>query len=72
MWDMTAGGRRRVFQVSLAKHVSGVPLTAMTSGPAGSTAAAMADFIAGNLNGQQADELVLFSPSAVTIYSADL
>jgi hypothetical protein len=71
MWDIAAGNRRRVFQVSLAKHVSGVPLTAMTSGPVGSTAAAMADFIAGDLNGRHTDELVLFSPGAVTIYSAD-
>jgi hypothetical protein len=71
MWDMTAGGRKRVFQVALAKHVSGVPLTAMTSGPGGATAAAMADFLAGDLNGRGTDELVLFSPSAVTIYSAD-
>jgi hypothetical protein len=71
MWDMTAGGRKRVFQVSLAKHVSGVPLTAMTSGPLGGAGAAMADFVAGDLNGRRTDELVLFSPSAVTIYSAD-
>jgi hypothetical protein len=31
----------------------------------------MADFTAGDLNGRHTDELVLFSPSAVTIYSAD-
>jgi hypothetical protein len=71
MWDMIAGARRRVFQVSLAKQVSGVPLTAMTSGPTGSTAAAMADFIAGDLNGRRSDELVLISAAQVTIYSAD-
>jgi len=71
MWDMTAGGRKRVFQVSLAKHVSGVPLTAITTGPSGSAGAAMADFIAGDLNGRHTDELVLFSSSAITIYSAD-
>jgi hypothetical protein len=71
MWDMTAGGRRRVFQVALAKRVSGVPLTAMTSGPVGSTAATMADFLAGNLDGKPADELVLFSSGAITIYATD-
>jgi hypothetical protein len=73
MWDMTAGARRRVFQVSLAKQVSGEPLTAMTSGPGAvaTNAAAMADFIAGDLNGRHTDELVLFSSGAVTIYSAD-
>jgi len=72
MWDMTAGARKRVFQVSLAKHVSGVPLTAMTSGPTITAAAAtMPDFIAADLNGKGTDELVLFSTNAVTIYSAD-
>lgn len=71
MWDMIAGARKRVFQVSLAKHVSGVPLTAMTSGPTVTAAAAMADFIAGDLNGKNTDELVLFSANAVTIYTAD-
>jgi hypothetical protein len=71
MWKMGAGARRQLFQVSLAKHVRGVPLTAITSGPAGATAAAMADFIAGDLDGRHTDELVLFSPSVVTIYSAD-
>jgi hypothetical protein len=70
MWDMTAG-RKRIFQVSLAKQVSGVPLTAITSGPAGTTAAVMADFIAGDLDGRHTDELVFFSASTVTIYSAD-
>jgi hypothetical protein len=71
MWSMGAGARRRLFQVSLAKQVSGVPLTAITSGPGGAAAATMTDFIAGNLNGGQTDELVLFSSSGVTIYSAD-
>jgi hypothetical protein len=71
MWDMGAGARRRAFQVSLAKRVGGVPLTAITSGPVGSNAATMADFIVGDLNGGKTDELVLFSAGAVTIYSAD-
>jgi hypothetical protein len=73
MWSMGIAARRRVFQVSLAVRVGGVPLTAMTSGPnpIGTTAAAALDFIAADLNGQHADELILFTPSAVTIYSPD-
>lgn len=73
MWDMNAGLRRRVFQVSLAKQVSGAPLTAMTSGPSGPSTAntAAADFLAGDLDGQLTDEMVVFSASAVTIFSPD-
>jgi len=73
MWDMGIGARRRVFQVSLAKQVGGVPLTAMTSGPGVlSTATATAtDFVVGDLNGTGYDEMVLFTQSAVTIYSPD-
>jgi hypothetical protein len=71
MWDMTIGARRRVFQVSLAEQVSGDPLTAITSGSAGNTTAAVGDFITGDLDGRHTDELVLFSSSAVTIFSAD-
>jgi hypothetical protein len=73
MWDMGIGARRRVFQVSLAKQVGGGPLTAMTSGP-GAVATATAnptDFVVGDINGKGADEMVLFTQSAVTIYSPD-
>jgi hypothetical protein len=71
MWDMAAGLRKRIFQVSLAKHVSGVPLTAMTSGPASNTAAAPADFLVGNFDGKRTDAMVLFTQSTVTIYAPD-
>jgi hypothetical protein len=73
MWDMGIGTRRRVFQVSLAEHVGGAPLTAMTSGPGGVTAttATPTDFVVGDLNGKGADEMILFTQSAVTIYSPD-
>ena len=70
MWGMAAG-RRRLFQVSLAEQVSGDPLTAITGGAAGGTTAAAVDFVAGDLNGKHTDELVLFSASGVTIFSAD-
>jgi hypothetical protein len=73
MWDMGIGDRRRVFQVSLAEQVGGVPLTAMTSGPGGlaATTANPTDFVVGDLNGKGADEMVLFTQSSVTIYSPD-
>jgi len=75
MWDINAGLRRRIFQVSLAKreHVSNLPLTAMTSGPPGATTVntSAADFIVGDLDGQSTDEMILFTAGAVTIYSAD-
>jgi hypothetical protein len=73
MWDMGIGARRRVFQVSLAKQVGGVPLTAMTSGPGAlaTATATVTDFVVGDLNGNGADEMVLFTQSAVTIYSPD-
>lgn len=73
MWDMGIGSRRRVFQVSLAEQVAGAPLTAMTSGPGGiaATTANETDFVAADLNGRGADEMVLFTQSAVTIYSPD-
>jgi hypothetical protein len=72
VWDMTAA-RRHVFQVSLAKHVSGVPLTAITSGSVAisSAVAAASDFLVGDLNGHRTDELILFTQGAVTIYSPD-
>jgi hypothetical protein len=74
MWDMGIGARRRVFQVSLAETVGGEPLTAMTSGPGGGVTAAattQTDFVVGDLNGHGADEMVLFTQGAVTIYSPD-
>jgi hypothetical protein len=73
MWDMNAGLRRRVFQVSLAKRVAGVPLTAMTTGPVGvmSANAAAADFLVGDLDDQNTDEMVMFSAQNVTIFSPD-
>ena len=70
MWDMAAGARRRLFQVSLAEQVSGEPLTAITGGSTASNAVSV-DFVAGDLDGRHPDELVLFSSSAVTIFSAD-
>jgi hypothetical protein len=60
-----------LLQVSLAKYVSGVPLTAITSGQIGATTLPMADFIAGDLNGRSTDEIVVFSASQVAILSAD-
>lgn len=74
MWDMAAGARRRLFQVSLAEQVDGAPLTAITSGPAGptgATATTALDFVVGNLDGQRTDKLVLFTPTTVTIYAPD-
>jgi len=75
MWDIAAGLRRRIFQVSLAKreHVSNLPLTAMTSGPPGASTVntAAADFLVGDLDDQGTDEMILFTAGAVTIYSAD-
>jgi hypothetical protein len=73
MWDIAIGARRRMFQVSLALEVGGAPLTAITSGPGPVTAAnvAVTDFVAADLNGKLADEMILFTQSAVTIYSAD-
>jgi hypothetical protein len=72
MWDMALGVRRRLFQVALAKQVSGQSLSAITSGPATPTAAPVeTDFTVGDLDGQSPDEMVLFTQSTVTIYSAD-
>jgi hypothetical protein len=73
VWDMNAGLRRRLFQVSLAKHVAGVPLTAMTSGPGLPLAvnAGQSDFLVGDLDGQHTDEMIVFNATNVTIYSAD-
>jgi len=73
MWSMGIAARRRVFQVSLAERVGGAPLTAMTSGPSpvSSATAAAIDFTAADLNGRHADEMILFTQAAVTIYSPD-
>jgi hypothetical protein len=71
MWDLATGLRRRVYQVSLAKQVSGVPLTAITSGATPTAAAVASDFVIGNLDGGAADEMIVFTQSAVTIYSPD-
>jgi hypothetical protein len=74
MWDIVGGARRKLFQVSLAEQVSGAPLTAITSGPAGPTGATITapiDFLTGNLDGQRTDKLVLFTPGMVTIYAPD-
>ena len=73
MWDMGIGARRRVFQVSLAEQVGGVPLTALTSGPGGiaTTAVNAADFVAADLNGLHSDEMILFTTTSVSIYSPD-
>ncbi|HET7502909.1 MAG TPA: hypothetical protein VFK02_17940 [Kofleriaceae bacterium] len=72
MWDMSAV-RRRLFQVALSEQVGGAPLTAITSGPSATptTSAATADFLVGDLDGQSTDEIIVFTDSAVTIYSAD-
>jgi hypothetical protein len=73
MWDMGIGARRRVFQVSLAERIGGVPLTAMTSGPGtpAATAASATEFAVADLNGKHTDEMILYTQSAVTIYSPD-
>jgi hypothetical protein len=74
VWDMAAGVRRRLFQVSLAEQVGGAPLTAITSGPTppiGTNTVAAVDFLTGNLVGHRTDQLVLFTPTTVTIYAAD-
>jgi hypothetical protein len=70
MWDLASGLRRRVYQVSLAKQVNGQPLTAMTSGST-PTASGASDFVIGNLNGGRSDEMIIFTPDSVTIYSPD-
>jgi hypothetical protein len=71
IWDIALGPRRRVIQVSLAKRVAGVPLTAITSGPLAATTATASDFLTGDLDGRGSDETVLFSQSTVTIFSPD-
>jgi len=71
MWDLAAGVRRRVFQVSLAKQVAGVPLTAITSGSLVTSLLVATDFTVGNLDGGAADEMIVFTQDSVTIYSAD-
>jgi len=71
MWDMQVGLRRRLFQVALAKQVSGVPLSAMTSGPVAASALLDTDFLVGDFDGQGVDEMVVFTQGAATIYSAD-
>jgi hypothetical protein len=72
MWNMGTNPRRELFQVSLSEQVSGAPLTAITSGPTtDNTAGTTIDFLAGDLDGRGIDEIVVFSSSAVTIYSAD-
>ena len=70
MWDLASGLRRRIYQVSLAKQVNGAPLTAMTSGST-PTVTGPSDFAIGNLDGGASDEMIIFTPSSVTIYSAD-
>jgi len=72
MWNMAIGARRGIFQVSLAAQVRGAPLTAVTSGPVvASTSATPGDFLTADLNGRQIDEMVLYTQSAVTIYTPD-
>src|SRR5262249_49438212 len=73
MWDMGIGARRRVVQGSLAEQVGGAPLTALTRGPGelSTATASPTDFVVGDLNGKGADEMILFTQSAVTIYSPD-
>jgi hypothetical protein len=41
----------------------------MTSGPAGTAATTAMDFVTGDLDGNLTDEVVLFTPTGVTIYS---
>lgn len=74
MWVLSTGLRLRALQVSLAKRMNGVPLTAITSGPSVATpinASVSSDFLAGDLDGQRVDEMVVFTSDAVTIYSPD-
>lgn len=71
MWDLGAALRRHSYQVSLAKQVDGAPLTAITNGDALTTALVQTDFAIGNLNGGAADEMIIFTPTVVMIYSAD-
>jgi hypothetical protein len=71
MWDLGTALRRHTYQVSLAKQVSGAPLTAITSGSTPSTVLAQSDFVLANLNGGAADEMIVFTAGQVAIYSAD-
>jgi len=71
MWDLATNLRRHTYQVSLAEQVAGVPLTAITSGPAPTATPLVSDFLVGNLDGGVADEMIVFTQSQVTIYSAD-
>lgn len=71
MWDLGTALRRHTYQVSLAKQVSGAPLTAITSGSTPSAALAQSDFVLANLNGGAADEMVVFTAGQIVIYSAD-
>lgn len=68
IWDMAAGARRRFFQASLARRVNGAPLTAMTSGPSGITATTSTDFAVGDFDANGVDEVVIYTPTAVTFY----
>jgi hypothetical protein len=73
MWDVPLG-RRRLFQVALAKLVGDAPLSAITAGPyntAATTSAQPPDFFVADLNGGGLDDMILVSPTTVTIYAAD-
>jgi hypothetical protein len=71
MWDITAGLRKRIYQVSLARRVSGASLTAMTSGITQASVATASDFVVADLNGHGVDEMIVFTQGDVTIYAAD-
>lgn len=71
LWDMNAGLRRRVYQVSLAKQVGGAPMTAITSGINPTALATASDFLAADLNGHGTDEMLVFTQAEVTIYTPD-
>lgn len=72
LWDIEVPlTGRKIFQMTLAKQVLGVPLTAITSGPNGAGVANGVGFLVGDLNGKGVDEVILFTAAGATIYSPD-
>lgn len=72
LWDIEVPlTGRKIFQMTLAKQVLGVPLTAITSGPGGAGVANGVGFIVGDLNGKGVDEVILYTAVGATIYSPD-
>jgi len=72
LWDIEVPlTGRKIFQMTLAKQVLGVPLTAITSGPNGAGVANGVGFLVADLNGKGVDEVILYTAAGATIYSPD-